>query len=214
MDVTKIPQHLSDAATFDAFAVVEALECSTLGRTDLATFAAGSLDVVREYAVAREFITGDASGNPSLATATDLGAAADPIAALACLEQRIANDLFGRLGFVHVPPAVATYLKSGFAIESFDNGRTYRTASGNMVVISAGYDGRVPGGGDPNPGDNMYIYATGEVYAAFGMREMLDATERTQNTSHVIAEDAAVVAFDPCFALAIDTGLVFCDLSS
>ncbi len=212
-DVTKDMQNLSDTQVFDAFGVVEALQCSTLSNSDLMAFASQSLDVTREFAVAREFLAGAASGNPSLGDASELGAAADPIAALACLEGVAAEALSGRLAFIHVPPGVATYLKSGFAIETFDNGRTYWTASGNKVVISAGYDGREPGQGHPASGEPLFLYATGQVYAAFGMRDELPfgpSTERSQNTAHAIVEDAAIVVFDPCFVVAIDSGVNSC----
>lgn len=211
-DVTKVPQTLSDAATFDAFAVVTAIECSTLGRSDLMRFTTETLDVTREFGAARELLTGAASGNPSLADATDLGVAADAVAALACLDQHIANDLSGRLGFIHVPPAVATVLMSEAAI--YREGRIWYTASGNYVVVSPGYDGRSPGGAAPSDGDTLYLYATGEVYAATGQRDTMDATERGQNTQQAIAEDAAIVVFDPCFLLAVDSGVTFCDLAS
>lgn len=212
-DTTKDPQDLSDAAAFDAFAVIVALQCSTMGRSSLQPFAEESLDVVREFGIASELLTGAASGNPSLADATvSLAAAADPAVALGCLDQAAALALSGRLAFIHVAPALATALFSAGAI--YREGRLWFTPAGSIVVISPGYDGREPGSAAPTGGDPLFMYATGEVYAAVGQRESLIATERGQNTLHAIAEDAAIAVFDPCFNIAIDSGLVACETVS
>lgn len=208
---SKVPANLSAEASFDAFAVVQSLECTAMGRTQLGSYANDSLDVTREYAVGRELLTGAASGNPSLADATVLGLAADgPVAALECLEQTAADDMHGRLAFIHASFGLATELLSASAI--WRDGRLWRTAAGNILVVSAGYDGRDPGGEAPVEGDTAYLYATGEVYAEVGQRENLNDVERGTNTLHSIAEDAAIVLFDPCFSVAIDTGVSFCEL--
>lgn len=189
--------------------MLQAIECSTLGRSDLEPFAAAALDVTREYGVASEFLTGDASGNPSLSGADTLGSASDPVSALGCLEQFAAGALFGRLAFIHAAPQIATSLLSSFAM--WRDGNLWRTASGNIVVVSPGYDGRGPDdAAAPDPGAPMFLYATGEVYAAVGQRDSLVATERGQNSLQAIAEDVAVIAFDPCFNVAIDSGLNAC----
>ncbi len=209
---TKNMDALSEAASFDAFGVVQALACSTLGRSAIDEFAGQSLDVTREFAMAREFLTGAASSNPSLADATVLGtSAADAVAALACLDQHASTQLSGRLVFIHASPQLATTLLAGNAL--WRDGRTWRTALGNVVVVSAGYDGRSPGGGAPTDGDPLYMYATGEVYAEVGQREVLQSVERGQNTLESVAEDAALVAFDPCFNVAVDTTEPYCDLT-
>lgn len=210
-DTTKVANHLSDAQSFDAFGVVMALECTTMGRTGVVEYANQSLDVVREFAVAREFLTGDASANPALVDATiPLAPGASPTAALACLDQYAGEALSGRSAFFHVAPVIATHLFADGAI--YKDGRLWYTPSGNIVVISPGYDGRVPSAG--TPGDELYIYATGEVYAEVGQRESLLAVERGQNTLQGIAEDAALAVFDPCFVVAIDSGLTACAVVS
>jgi hypothetical protein len=210
-DVTKTFGNLAEEATFDPFQVVLALECSTMGRTALATFAQDSLDVVREYGVGLELLTGAASGNPSLADASQLGSGVpDAETALAMLEQVAAQQMGGRLAFIHASPVLGSALLSASVI--WRDGRLWRTVGGNIVVISPAYDGREPGAAAPEAGDPLYLYATGEVYAEVGQRDDLDAVERGQNTSQHITEDAALVIFDPCFNVAIDTGLVYCDV--
>lgn len=213
-EVTKDLDDLSTPATFDAFDVVQGLRCSTMGRTEVAAFAEASLDVVREFAIAGEFLTGAASGNPSLADADVLGSASatDAVSALACLDQHAATALSGRLAFIHASPLLATHLLAASAIRA--DGRRFLTALGNVVVVSAGYDGRAPASPSvaPSEGDPQFLYATGEVYANFGQRDVPTAVERSQNTLQAIAEDTAVVAFDPCFNVAVSTDVDFCEL--
>lgn len=208
-ETTKTPQSLSEVVSFEVFGIVEALECSRMSGDSLDGVATGELDAVREYGAASEFLTGAASGNPSLSDAETIGAAADPVAALACLEQHIAGNLFGRLAFIHAAPQIATHLLAEAAV--WRDGNLWRTASGNIVVVSSGYDGRSPADTDaPTAGAPMFLYATGEVFAAVGAREVLPALDRSNNTLSSVAEDAAIVVFDPCFNVAIDSGLNAC----
>jgi hypothetical protein len=83
-----------------------------------------------------------------------------------------------------------------------------------VVVVSAGYDGRSPGGTAPGGGDTLWAYATGEVYAQVGLRETRMSVQRPINTAEAWAEEAGVVVFDPCFVTAIDTTVVFCEAGS
>jgi hypothetical protein len=210
--VDKPTQRPSEPATFQAFNVYQAAECTTLGRSDIRAFAESSLDVTREFGVALELLAGTATGNPSLGDATDLGAATDPVSALGCLDQMAAQSLSGRLAFIHASPAIAVAWMNNGAM--WRDGRIWRTASGNVVVVSPGYDGRAPGGSPAVVGDSLYAYVTGEVYAEVGQRETLQSVERAQNTDQAWAEDAALVAFDPCFVAAIDTTVILCGVGS
>lgn len=204
----KETQRPGSAVTFDIFGVLHSIDCTTMGNTDVGALAEQALDVTREFAVAREFLTGASSGNPSLADATVLTASTDPVAALGCLDQKAAEALSGRLAFIHASPSIATTWMAASAIRL--DGRTWRTALGNVVVVSAGYDGRTPGGAAPVNGGPQFAYATGEVYAATIKADTLDAVDRSINTRIATAEDVALVAFDPCFAIAMDTGVNLC----
>lgn len=208
----KVDQELSAEAEFQAFQVLQAVRCSTLGRTDVDVFAGQALDVTREHGIASELLTGAATGNPSLSSeAETMPAAADVVAALGCLEDMAGTSLSGRLAFIHASPSIGTHLLAEGAI--WKDGRLWRTATGNIVVVSSAYDGREPSQGEPSPGEPLFMYATGEVYAEVGsetQRETLQSVERTQNSIQATAEDIAIVLFDPCFAAAIDTGLTAC----
>jgi hypothetical protein len=208
--VTKDVSFLSDPVEFQPFQVFQAVQCSRLGGSSVVDFADQSLDVTREFGVAAELLTGAATGNPSLGDAAVLTAAADPVAALGCLEQYAWTALSGRTVFIHVTAQIATALLAAAAIWAPQDGRVWQTAARNTVVISPGYDGREPGESAPTSGDPLFMYATGEVYAEVGERETLDSTDRTNNVETAIAEDTALVIFDPCFVAAIDTGLSAC----
>src|SRR5687768_737363 len=156
-EVAKTFNDLGDPASFDAFALLQALQCSTLGRSTIEEMSGQALDVTREFAVASELLTGAATGNPSLADAvTDLSAAGDPVMALGCLEQAASVALSGRLAFIHTAPAIATALLAEGAI--YREGRLWYTAAGHIVVISPAYDGREPGAGAPAGGAPMWLY--------------------------------------------------------
>jgi len=201
-------QRPSTVQTFESFGVLQAIECSTMGRTNVSELAEQSLDVTREFAVARELLTGIASGNPSLASAVTVGVATDPVAALGCLDQAAAENLSGRLAYIHASPAIGNAWLAANAI--WRDGRLWRTSLGSVVVVAAGYDGRAPGGDAPAPGASLYAYATSEVYAEVGQRETRNTVDRAVNTAQAWSEEAAIVVFDPCYVAAIDTQVELC----
>lgn len=204
----KTYQRPSTVQTFEAFGVLQAIECSTLGRTNVSQLAEESLDVTREFAVARELLTGIASGNPSLASATVISTATDPVHALGCLDQAAAENLSGRLAYIHASPALGNAWMAANVI--WRDGRLWRTSLGSVVVVAAGYDGRAPGGDAPSVGEQLYAYATAEVYAEVGQRETRQTIDRTVNTAEAWAEEAAIVVFDPCWVGAVGTQVELC----
>lgn len=207
---------------FASFTVGAALECSTLGRDYSPEIAAQeTADVIREFAVARELLTGDASardagpgevGNVSLAgdVTHTLSSGGDVETALACIEQVAAETLFGRQVFVHMPPAVAVVAAAARVIRR--EGARWLTPSDSIVVVSPGYDGRAPG--TSAPASSYWIYATGEVYATTGSRTTTQDVDRSVNTDTARTEDQAVAVFDPCFVAAADSGVSVCAITS
>lgn len=180
----------------------------------------GGLDRTREFAIAREMLTGAASardrnpraidldgnpwlGNPSLQSeATDLGAAfASVTAMLACLEQNLAEATAGQGGYILVGPALITWLKSEDLI--WRDGARWRTAHGTTVIDSAGYDGRAPGdAGPPAAAAPLYAYAVADVWAGVGQRAVYSDVDRSDNTETTRSEDIALTAFSPCAVFA------------
>lgn len=185
------PSSLPEGATFRSFTARVGLECSTLSRAPLGSWARSVNELTADYALSRELFDGASTGNPSLADATGLDPTDDPTQALACLEAAAAAALSGRLAVIHVPPGVAAYVSS--KVYRDDSGQ-WRTLVGNKVLVGSGYTGST-------------IYATGEIWAGTRAVPSKAGVERLTNTDVAWAEALAIVAFDPCFGLSIDTGV-------
>lgn len=175
------------AGRYDSVIIRQPVKCSTLDRqTDVPNFAAATLSVTSEYALARELQDGQVTGNPALEDLPSLGTATDLTQAIAWAEWA-AGSLSGRVAFIHVPAALAVYLPS------LDNGRT---AAGNVVVVSPGYLG-------------TSIYVTGEVWVGLGSESLVSDVVRTLNDFEAIAETYGIAVFDPCFGAQIGTSYTF-----
>ena len=218
------PGQRTDTAEFRPFSVIMAVECSTIGGYDVKAAAANGLLQTADYAIASELLTGaasardinpdpDISPNPSLVgTATTLGAGFASVAgAVACLEQELMAATFGRGGVLLVGADMATWLLDERVI--WRDGARWRTASGNLVIVSAGFDGRAPGAtAPPDPTDPLYIYATAGVWAGVGTADSVDDVNRSVNTATSRAEQFALAAFSPCAVFAAaSTAAVKCD---
>jgi hypothetical protein len=185
----KTSQESSEVSTFIPVGIYVKVDCTTLGYGDPLKYAEQGLDVTREYVVAQEFATGTTTSNPSLADATSVGSAADAVAALALLENEIADETQGRLAYIHVSPGNGVLLSE---VLRYDAGRWY-TPSGNLVVISPGYH------------DLTDLHATGEVYAETSSTATLDDVDRSFNTRFATAEESGLAVFDPCFNISVGT---------
>lgn len=131
-------------------------ECSTFGweARDWQGRARRTLAAVESYQLANELWTGaitqaDTLDNrylaePGASSDTVGGAAADPVDALACLEQGLAHYLKGQQGMIHVTPQALTHLVS--ARVATLTGTTWTSPNGHLIVADAGYPGTGPGG--------------------------------------------------------------------
>lgn len=214
------PTQRPDSALFRPVSAIMAVECTASGHVDLDALAAGELDRVRDFAIARELLTGEISardanpnavdqpdGNPSLVgTAVDLGRAFTSVTAmLGCLEASLIEANSGRGGVLLLPVAVATAAFAEGAI--WRDGARWRTVAGSAVIVSGGFDGRAPVV-DPAPsvppavGDPLYAYAVSAVWAGVGERSIISALNRAVNTDQSRAEDIMLAAFSPCAVFA------------
>jgi hypothetical protein len=215
------PGNRGEATMFRPVSVVMAVECTTMGAFSATeNTAAGELDRVRDFALAREMLTGEASardrntsaldldgnswgGNPSLQSeASDLGATFGTVAeAVACIEQNLAEATSGRGGLLFIGDALATYLFAARTI--WRDGARWRTAGGNSVIVSGGFDGRAPTDtAAPIDNDPLYIYAVSNIWGAVGDRIEFSDINRAVNTETSRAEDLGLVAFSPCAVFA------------
>lgn len=215
------PASRGEATEFRPVSVIMAVECTTMGAfSEVESTATGELDRTRDFAIAREMLTGAASardrnpnaldlnddewlGNPSLQSeAVDLGAAFTSVTAMvACLEANLAEATSGRGGYLLVGPALMTWLKAEDLV--WRDGARWRTANGTTVIASAGFDGRAPGASPaPDTGDPLYAYAVPDVFAGVGERATYSDVDRSVNTETSRSEDIALAAFSPCAVFA------------
>lgn len=205
----KPPQPLTQEV-FRPVDLIQTIACTTLGGGP-AGLAGPALDQTRDFALARELLTGAASArdantadhaNPALVdTATDLGTFPSLVAAVACLDQRLAAATGGRSGYLLAGLDMASYLLAADVL--WREGARWRTAGGTTVIVSAGFDGRGPGDtAPPVAGAELYLYAVSNVWAGVGARTLLFDVDRTDNTATDRAEDIALVAFSTCAVFA------------
>lgn len=234
------PPGLKDAQTaatetFRPVSLISAVRCSTFGGIDVQDVASSTLDQTSSYALARELLTGEASrrdanpnaqgelGNPSLQRdAINLGDSfSNPINAVGCLEQSIADVTGGRRGLILVGPALALQMWPFLVRE----GGNLFTITGTRVIVDGGFDGRAPttfdSPGDDSPGecipwnttgapqddDPLYIYATAGIWAGVGTGQMLGDLDRQTNTATARDERIALAAFSVCATFAAYSGI-------
>lgn len=206
------PTARVESAEFRSYEIIQAVECTTMGGTDVLSLAGDELERTRSFALARELLTGAASTrdtqaevdpNPTLVgTAADVGADHATVAAsLGCLESALADLNSGRGGVILAPIGWATQALAERVL--WRDGARWRTVTGAPVIISGGFDGRGPGAAAaPAAGDPLYAYATTAVWAGIGRADTIADINRGINTSSARAEQVALAAFSPCAVVA------------
>jgi hypothetical protein len=156
-------------------------ECSTFGfaARDWQGRARRQLAATESYELAAELwdgtvATADGLANPFLASAgansdTVTNGAADPVDALACIEQGLAELLRGQQGMVHVTPQLLTHLRAADAVAR--EGTVWTTTMGHIVVADAGYSGAGPGGAAA--GASQWAYGTSMIQVRLGPIEVI-----------------------------------------
>jgi hypothetical protein len=199
----------------DPFVIVTDLTCGLVGLTPERT-----TNFLREKALAGEqarveqvFSVGACGAEPSLANsatpATALGASANPVAAIAALEEALYST-YGLVGVIHAPYLAGAWLMANHLIEK-DTAGIWRTAAGTAVSIG-NYDGLSPVGAAPAAGAT-WLYITGQVsiwrtpesevfYSPFAA-----SIDRSTNQWNGYREREYIVAYE-CGAFATETTLV------
>lgn len=136
---------------------------------------------------------------------------ADPVDALACLEQALGRCGCGRQGMIHATPQLVTYWVAARVVSR--EGGQLTTALGTIVVSDGGYPGYGPGG--PDDDDSVWAYATGLVSVRLGPvavvpGDFTDAVDQTDNTVEYYAERPASATWDGCCHFAVETDLDPC----
>lgn len=228
------PTQRATTATFRPVSLISAVECSTFGGIDVRQVASANLEETSGYALAREMLTGQAATrdanpaaiegeNPSLqSAATVIDGPTDPLEAVGCLEQAMADATGGRRGYILVGPELVMQM---WPLLIREGGRL-TTLTGTRVIVDGGFDGRPPSGvespGDESPGDvclpwnsigapvagdELWMYATASLWAGVGPGRMIDDVDRASNTANAREERIALAAFTPCATFAVPSGI-------
>lgn len=188
-------------SNWSPYGIEVGVQCSTLGgeraQAEREARAFQALEAIDEFSVGYVLATGETqagldTGNPALVDATSGGTAATAVGALAIIEDALATNLKGMLGWVHVTPARLTELVDAGVLYRTDGPR-WRTATGHVVVASPGYVGNI----------DDEIVATTQVYADRGEIELIRTYDRSDNRHMALHEAAALAVFDPCFLVSV-----------
>jgi hypothetical protein len=212
--------------TFGAFTVVTEEEAPTHTRREwLFQRASERLRARWSALVARELMTGELSGNPSLmSAATHVVSAVTPAADAPFVVEDILASFEDIAFVIHMDPATFTYLANAWNYEQDDkerledpNPQPFRTPTGHIVVADAGYTPGVDddfGPDDPDTGvqvptatDNRWIYASLMPHYWTGPESRLGNEtanlDITVNKAYATLMRNALIAFDPCVVVAV-----------
>lgn len=200
VEIPGLPKPLDDfdGPNFEGlgttFAVYGEFSCSPIGGGwDRARTGAESHLIAREEArVEQALWFGDLGQVPNFSGAngydapTSLGEYTDPAAALAVVEQGIA-ERYGSQGVIHMSRATATLLRRYLTKRG---GRLYTEALDTPVVAGTGYeDGEIIGTGA------MFGYRSDVFTSSNRPGDLLD---RKTNDLYAVAERNYVLGIDPC----------------
>lgn len=158
----------------------QGVNCSALGRPDVAAYARAAVMSTINFALAAELVSGTATNNPDLQDATSIGSAETAVGALALLEDSAWTNLCGRQAVIHVPVGLVVQLGDSL----YRDGSVWRTLAGSLVAVH---------------GTSSTMYATGEIWAAWQMGEVTSYVDRSTNTVEGWADAVGLVVFDPAF---------------
>lgn len=175
------------------FIVLGLYRCLTIGNTiaEAQEWADAALLAGEETRAEKALWFGDLGNIPNLSGAngypapTSVGNFADPVEALARVEQALAANIGS--GVIHMSPAMATRLAKYLEPRG---GRQYTRGMGTPVVVGAGYpDGAVVATAP------LFGYR-GEIFNSSSRPG--DLVDRAYNWMNAIAERTFLVGFDPC----------------
>jgi hypothetical protein len=131
------------------------------------------------------------------------------VPALAAVEQAVATLGHGAPGLIHCTVQTLTHLSAAFAI--YKTGNVWVTASGNVVIADAGYNGSGPDG--TPAGSSQWMYGTSLMSVRLGPPDIGEPfVVWDTNDEFVIAQRPVAVQWDHCVHVAaqvdIPVGLI------
>lgn len=196
--------------------------CSAMGweAADYQGRARRALEAQESEQVAREFWRGDQDAESgwdnqvlaNQASADVYGESLEPVEALACLSQGLADEQGNRRGMIHCTPQVLEFWASQYLLRR--EGNLWLTALDHIVVADAGYDGSGPDGQAAATG-NIWTYATGLVTVRMSEPvvvpgEFAQALDRSVNTVTYRTERLASPSWDGQAHIAVSLNLALC----
>lgn len=207
-------------------------KCSTFGtrHRDWEGLARRRLSATESFYIAQEtwkgtIATAQAYNNRPLASPlsdTLTNGPAAVVNALAALEQAVATSNHGSPGLIHCTVQVLTHLVSHYAVVK--SGNLWITATGNVVVADAGYDGSGPDGQAASA--TQWMYGTSLMSVRLGIPEVGSpisfTTMREQgivnvpgrpyidwntNDEFVLAQRPVAVQWDHCTHVAVEVSV-------
>lgn len=204
-----------DAETFNAFRVVDALNCSTLSvePSDLEERLMGRMEIMLSAALTNQLVNPTLTANKGLASeAVVLGDSVSVLAALVRLEDHLADVMHGGLGVLHLTPGILLAAVATGGV--YWNGDRWVTPSGHTVIGDAGFTGTVgaEAGGAPTAGaGEKWVYASGPVWYSLRSARVLGTLASGQEGDNIwdsVADAYAVTLFDPCTVGAVLVGAI------
>lgn len=194
------------------FVVWSSDKCSTFGtlNRDWTGLARRRLLAVESFYIAQEVWSGAISiaqgyANRPLANVlsdTVTNGPAAIVSALAALDQAVATVGHGAPGLIHCTVQVLNHLVAALAVTR--SGQQWITATGNIVVADAGYDGSGPDG--TPAGSSQWMYGTSLMSVRLGAPEVSEPHTEISginaNYTFVIATRPVVVQWDHCVHIA------------
>lgn len=210
-----------DLVEVEPFAVWAADTCSALDRgRDWQGRVRRQLEACRSKQIEAEFWAGTlatAEGWPNRFLRSEdsdvvTAGGTTPVAALACLEQGLADCKCGGRGMIHATPQLVTHWANTGLVRR--EGNQLLTYLDTIVVAGEGYTGDGPLASDTS---NVWAYATGLVQIRLGAIEVYggltaDGVDRSDNTMTAYADQLAAVAWDGCCHLAAEVDLDRCGI--
>lgn len=189
------PRDFTDVEEQGAFSVLDAVTCSSIGKTpeELNENLANHWATTISEAVAREAVLGVGGSTHHFSTdATDAGTPASVREGVAELEERLALAISNTRGMIHMAPTALVYAVTNGTVNR--RGDTYYTPGGHLVVADAGYQA--------SETSTTVMYGTGPVWFALGDRASRagfdwEFNDWTHNDLLALEQAFGIILYDP-----------------
>ena len=159
--------------------------------------------------LARELLTGAASGSPSLQSevTAEYATPVDPADVLFYVNRELAA-LDNARGTIFADPATFELLTNAYDVH--EENEVFTTSTGHVLVGDAGFDGSGPDG-TSSPGEAWVYAIVGAPLYWLGPRELVGTETanftRSRNKRSTVYTQQALVAFENCLVVAVNVAV-------